>query len=84
MDKTTTSKAQSRLVPYDTGKVKIGLFYEAPKPRPEDHELILQNVLLGTPPQKRETLKEHIVNNLRSYIGFVVFFVGYIYVLFRS
>lgn len=83
MDKTTISKAQPRLVPYDTGKVKIGMFYEPPKPRPEDHELILQNVLLGTELRK-EPLIHRVISNLPAYIMFGVAFAAYILILFRS
>lgn len=83
MDKTTLSKARSRLVPYDTGKVKIGMFYEPPRPRPEDHELLLQNVLLGTH-QPKEPLWDRVINSLRFYTVFAIGFVAYLLVLFRS
>lgn len=83
MDKTTISKDSARRVPYDTGKVKIGMFYEPPKKRMEDHELILQNALLGLE-QRRETLLQRIVSNLPTALMFAVGFIAYLLILFRS
>lgn len=37
---------EKKVTPYDTGKVKIGVYYQPPKFPMEDHELVLQNVLL--------------------------------------
>ena len=36
-----------RATPYDTGKIKIGVYYEPPRPRQEEDEVLLQNALLG-------------------------------------
>lgn len=58
---------QPRQVPYNTGKVKIGLRYEPPKRVSlSDDELRLQKALLWSP-----DLSEHI--GLKRYIGAVVF-----------
>lgn len=38
---------KEKITPYDTGKVKIGVYYQPPKFPMEDHELVLQNMLLG-------------------------------------
>jgi hypothetical protein len=47
MDGTVISKDSLRFTPYDTGKVKIGVYYEQPKPPLEQDELILQHALLS-------------------------------------
>ncbi len=36
-----------KVVPFDTGKVKIGVYYEPPKPQLDYDETLLQNALLG-------------------------------------
>ena len=46
MDATVISKESPRPTPYDTGKVKIGVYYEQPKPALEQDELLLQHALL--------------------------------------
>ena len=33
--------------PYDTGKIKIGVYYEPPKQRQSNEDLMLQSLLLG-------------------------------------
>jgi hypothetical protein len=47
MDGTPVSKETSRSTPYDTGKIKIGVYYEPPKPSLEQDELLLQHALLS-------------------------------------
>ena len=63
MDGTTVSKESARSTPYDTGKIKIGLYYEPPKPPLEQDELILQHALLGIVPPK-ETFFQRIISRL--------------------
>ena len=63
MDGTTVSKELSRSTPYDTGKIKIGLYYEPPTPPSEQDELILQHALLGIIPPK-ETFFQRIISRL--------------------
>jgi hypothetical protein len=46
MNGTIISKKSLRPTPYDTGKVKIGVYYEQPKPALEQDELLLQHALL--------------------------------------
>lgn len=41
---------EKKVTPYDTGKVKIGVYYQPPKFPMEDHELALQDMLLGSNP----------------------------------
>lgn len=36
-----------RVTPYDTGKIKIGVYYEPPRPQQDEEELALQDALLG-------------------------------------
>lgn len=38
---------EKKVTPYDTGKVKIGVYYQPPRFPMEDHELVLQDMLLG-------------------------------------
>lgn len=38
---------KEKTTPYDTGKVKIGVYYQPPKFPLEEHELLLQNLLLA-------------------------------------
>lgn len=33
--------------PYDTGKIKIGVYYEPPKQKQSNEDLMLQSLLLG-------------------------------------
>jgi hypothetical protein len=40
-------KEKSRVTPYDTGKIKIGVYYEPPRPSQDEDELALQDALLG-------------------------------------
>jgi hypothetical protein len=47
MNGTAALKNSSRATPYDTGKVKIGVFYEPPKPALQQEELALQHALLS-------------------------------------
>lgn len=46
-DDTAFVGLQPRVTPYDTGKIKIGLYYEPPKPQQDEDELLLQSALLG-------------------------------------
>ena len=46
-DNNTYVEAQPRITPYDTGKIKIGVYYEPPKPQQDEDELLLQGALLG-------------------------------------
>lgn len=63
MDGTSISKASMRPTPYDTGKVKIGRFYEPPKPPLEEEAVILQHALLGIAPPK-ETFFQRLLSRL--------------------
>lgn len=36
-----------RVTPYDTGKIKIGVYYEPPRPQQDEDEIALQTALLG-------------------------------------
>lgn len=64
-----------KITPYDTGKLKIGVYYVPPKQRQSDEDLMLQSLLLGdkTPylPQFTFDLK-YVFYTL---IG-VVFYIG--------
>lgn len=45
--KSKTWEAPKQVVPYDTGKVKIGLLYTPPRPQMSRDEEIIQAALLG-------------------------------------
>ena len=45
LDKPFTDKP--RVTPYDTGKIKIGVYYEPPRPTQDEDEIALQDALLG-------------------------------------
>lgn len=36
-----------KITPYDTGKLKIGVYYVPPKQKQSDEDLMLQSLLLG-------------------------------------
>ena len=46
-DKTLDKQEKIRITPYDTGKIKIGVYYEPPRPSQDEEEIALQNALLG-------------------------------------
>lgn len=46
-DNTLDTLDKPRVTPYDTGKIKIGVYYEPPRPPQDEEELALQDALLG-------------------------------------
>jgi len=48
---------QSQRVPYDTGKVKIGLLYTEPPPKMDAFDEQIQEVLLGIRPWKHTIIR---------------------------
>lgn len=66
MDGTPVSKETSRFTPYDTGKVKIGVYYEQPKPPLEQDELLLQHALLGIASPKETFFQKLLTRLMRS------------------
>ena len=46
-DKTLDKQENTRVTPYDTGKIKIGVYYEPPRPPQDEDEIALQDALLG-------------------------------------
>jgi len=54
--------------PYDTGKVKIGLLYVPPRPKPTPEEVWTQSVLLGD----RQGMSELTLVSIQS-IGLIAF-----------
>ena len=46
-DKTLDKQENTRITPYDTGKIKIGVYYEPPRPPQDEDEIALQDALLG-------------------------------------
>jgi hypothetical protein len=43
----TFDNVEPRITPYDTGKIKIGVYYEPPRPSQDEDEIALQDALLG-------------------------------------
>ena len=66
MDGTPVSKELSRSTPYDTGKIKIGVYYEPPKPPLEPDELLLQHALLGIAPPKENFFQKLLTKLMRG------------------
>lgn len=66
MNGTLISKDSSRPTPYDTGKVKIGVYYEPPKPPLEQDELRLQHALLGIAPPKENFFQKFLTKLMRG------------------
>jgi len=61
----------------DTGKVKIGQYYQRPVPQPDEDELLIQDALLNTEDNPKEDALRIIIGALLA-----VLFFGYIYFLF--
>jgi len=75
MDKNATNKhAITQPPPYDTGKIKIGVYYKPPKQKQSDEELLLQNLLLG---DKTEFIPQFHFN-IKYLLYLVTGFVGYL------
>lgn len=84
MEKTTVPEVSSRPVPYDTGKVKIGQFYEPSRPPMGEEDLYWQNLLLGVEAPPKPPLLHRVLSNVIVSVGFGVAFVLYILILFRG
>lgn len=84
MEKPNVLEASSRPVPYDTGKVKIGQFYEPARPQMGEEELYWQDLLLGVQAPPKPPLLHRVLSNLIISVGFGVAFVLYILILFRG
>jgi len=75
VNKNTTPKhTVTQPPPYDTGKIKIGVYYKPPKQKQSDEELMLQSLLLG---DKTEFLPQFHFN-IKYLFYLVLGFVGYI------
>lgn len=61
----------------DTGKVKIGQYYQRPVPRPDEDAALLQDALLNRENNSWHTLRDVVLGILFAFI-----FFGYIYFLF--
>ena len=61
----------------DTGKVKIGQYYQRPAPQPDEDELLMQDALLNNEDNFMKSVRDIILGTLLA-----VFFFGYIYILF--
>ena len=67
---------EKKVTPYDTGKVKIGVYYQPPRFPMEDHELALQNMLLGE--SVFEEYREPWYRKVPTWFAAFAFIVGYI------
>lgn len=63
-----------KITPYDTGKLKIGVYYVPPKQKQSDEDVMLQSLLLGdkTPYMPQFTINGKYI--LYTLIG-VVFYI---------
>jgi len=61
----------------DTGKVKIGQYYQRPVPHPDEDSLLIQDALLNTEDNPKGDALRIIIGALLA-----VLFFGYIYFLF--
>jgi hypothetical protein len=61
----------------DTGKVKIGQYYQRPAPQPDEDELLMQDALLNKDDNFMKSVRDIILGTLLA-----VFLFGYIYILF--
>ena len=59
-----------RQIPYDTGKVKIGLTYSPPPPPPTPEDTWAQSILLGD----KQGMDELTLTTIQS-LGLIAFFV---------
>ncbi len=85
MEKPETESLGRKVTPYDTGKVKIGLYYEPPRPMPEDDELLLQHALLRPSDAPfREPLLPRIMRALPTIVLFALGFSLYVFILSRG
>ncbi len=85
MEKPETETLGRSVTPYDTGKVKIGLYYEPPRPLPEGDELLLQHALLSPAESRyKEPLIHRITRALPTACLMASLFVLYLFALSRS
>jgi hypothetical protein len=61
----------------DTGKVKIGQYYQRPVPQPDEDELLIQDALLNKEDNFMKSVRDIILGTLLA-----IMFFGYIYFLF--
>ncbi len=85
MEKPETETLGRKVTPYDTGKVKIGLYYEPPRPMPEDDELLLQHALLAPPNgEPKEPIMEKLISKIPAATLFILGFTLYVFILSRG
>ena len=61
----------------DTGKVKIGQYYQRPAPQPDEDELLMQDALLNKEDNSLQGIRDIILGTVLA-----ILFFGYIYYLF--
>ena len=61
----------------DTGKVKIGQYYQRPVPHPDEDSSLIQDALLNKEDNSLQGIRDIILGTLLA-----IFFFGYIYYLF--
>lgn len=61
----------------DTGKVKIGQYYQRPVPQPDEDSALIQDALLNKEDNSLQGLRDIVLGTLLA-----IFFFGYIYYLF--
>lgn len=67
----SANKHSKRVVPYDTGKVKIGLLYTPPAPRMDADAEVIQSGLMGWPLSLERRVADWLNRSPWSLIGAV-------------
>ena len=70
-------KEKPRVTPYDTGKIKIGVYYKPPRQRQSDEDLMLQSLLLGD----KTNFMPQFHFDIKYLMYFVMGFVGYLVIM---
>jgi len=75
-DKTLDNFDQPRITPYDTGKIKIGVYYEPPRPAQDEDEIALQDALLGGKWRPAATVKTNWQMVALALGGIIIYILG--------
>lgn len=67
--KTAHKGFQGRVVPYDTGKVKIGLLYQPPAPKMDADAEVIQAALMGWPLSLERRIADWLNHSPWSLVG---------------
>jgi len=80
-DNTFDNTEKIRPTPYDTGKVKIGVYYEPPRPTQDEDELALQDALLGGEWRPTASIRTKWQTTALVVCGILLYFIGLSFIL---